>query len=105
MNRKRFLSLALAAALTFSLAACGDASGKDGSGSSGVSESSEESGSPEESANQTDDSSVSGEEDGGSPEEDAGQADDGATDEEEENAGGEVVNRIDELLAQAETVN
>lgn len=109
MNRKRFLSLALAAALTLSLAACGDTSGKDGSAPSGVSESSEESGSPEEGSNQTDDSAsdsnTSSEEDGGSPEVDPGQADDGASGEEEENAGEEVKKRIDELLAQAETVN
>lgn len=114
MNRKRFLSLALAAALTLSLAACGDTSGKDGSASSGVSESSEESGSPEEGSNQTDDSAsdsnTSSEEDSGSPEVDPGQADDGASDdstsdEEEENAGEEVKKRVDELLAQAETVN
>lgn len=109
MNRKRFLSLALATALALSLAACGDTSGKDSSDSSGVSESSEESGSPEEGSGQADDSSVSDEE-GGSPEEGVDQAEEAASDsstsgEGEENADGDASNRKDELMAQAETVN
>lgn len=110
MNRKRFLSLALATALTLPLAACGDTSGTDGSDSSVISQSNEEnSGSPEGDAGQADDSgSGSGdsvEKDGGSPETDADQADDGASDEGEGDVMDEIASRMDELLAQAETIN
>ena len=85
MNRKRFLSLALATALTLPLAACGDTSGTDGGDSSVISQSNEE--------------------DGGSPETDADQADDGASDEGEGDVMDEIASRMDELLAQAETIN
>lgn len=115
MNRKRFLSLALATALALSLAACGDTSGTDGSDSSDISQSNEESsGSLEGDAGQADDSgsdnSASGEEDGGSPEGDAGQTDEdasdgSASDEGEENAVDEMTSRINELMAQAETIS